>query len=345
MRRPRRFLLLAALAAAGASGVPIHPAGAVTGTHPRARGSTVTARPATWSPGLAAARAYAERRAGIVSFAVRAPGHATGFRSTRRVRSASVVKAMMLVAYLNRADVRGRALRTEERALLGPMIRRSDNEAADRIYALVGPGGLAGLARAAKMRAFVASPAWGGSQITAADQARFFEMIDKHVVRRHRAYAMGLLRSVVPWQRWGIGRARPAGWTLYLKGGWSPGAHAVDHQVALLTRGHRRVALAILISDSPSGAYANKTQRGVALRLLRGIDGQPEAKAGPAGSDLSARSVRSPRRVAALPAVADDRSGPASRLTPPGFFSWRAGDDARPGLSARGPTTVLVAER
>jgi len=266
VRRARYILLPAALMAAGLGSAPT--------------GALATAR---WTPGVPAARDYAEQRSGIVSFAVRAPGRVSGFRSTRRLRSASVVKAMLLVAYLDRPGVRGRALSSGERAMLGPMIRYSDNQAASRVSAIVGVDGLARLARAAKMRAFDPSPVWGGSQITAADQARFFERIDARVPGRHRAYAMGLLRSVIPGQRWGVARVRPKGWTLYFKGGWFPGVNAVDHQVALLERGRHRIALAVLISNSPSQAYGNETLRGVALRLLRGInDSKAEAKAGPA---------------------------------------------------------------
>ena len=61
-------------------------------------------------------------------------------------RSASVVKAMLLVAYLRRSDVRGRGLRADERALLDPMIRFSDNGAADAVHARVGLAALAALA-------------------------------------------------------------------------------------------------------------------------------------------------------------------------------------------------------
>jgi len=75
----------------------------------------------------------------------------------------------------------------------------------------------------------------------------------------------------VPPQRWGIARARPRGWALYFKGGWGSGSGAVDHQVALLRRGGRRLSLAIMTTGSPSHAYATETLRGVAARLLRGL--------------------------------------------------------------------------
>ena len=64
---------------------------------------------------------------------------------------------------------------------------------------------------------------------------------------------------------------QPRGWALYFKGGWGAGTGAVDHQVALLRRGHRRLSLAILTVGSPSHAYGTETLEGVARRLLRGL--------------------------------------------------------------------------
>jgi hypothetical protein len=112
---------------------------------------------------------------------------------------------------------------------------------------------------------------WGGSRIDASDQTRFFLHYDAHVVARHRATAMRLLASIVPEQRWGIGRVRPDGWRLYFKGGWGSGTGLVDHQVALLVRGADRVSAAVLTTGSPDHAYAKQTLRGVFARLLRGL--------------------------------------------------------------------------
>ena len=66
-------------------------------------------------------------------------------------------------------------------------------------------------------------------------------------------------------------RVRPRGWALYFKGGWGSGTGWADHQVALLRRGSRRLAVAILITSSPSHAYGNETLRGMSTRLLRGL--------------------------------------------------------------------------
>jgi hypothetical protein len=114
-------------------------------------------------------------------------------------------------------------------------------------------------------------PVWGLSRITADDQTRFFLRIDSFVRARHRAYARHLLASIVPSQRWGIGRVRPRGWKLYFKGGWGSGTGLVDHQVALLTRGGERVSVAILTYADGTHAYGKETLRGIAKRLLAGL--------------------------------------------------------------------------
>jgi len=209
----------------------------------------------SWRPHVRDAAAYAAARAGSVSFGVRTSEGLRGIGVERVVPSASVVKARLLVAYLRQPDVRRRTLRPADRALLGPMIRRSDNAAASQVCNIVG----------------CPTRPWGLTPIDVADQTRLFLHIDRRVPRRHRRYAMRLLGSVVPSQRWGIARVRPRGWALYFKGGWGSGTGWADHQVALLRRGRRRLAVAILITSSPSHEYGNETLRGVAARLLRGL--------------------------------------------------------------------------
>jgi beta-lactamase class A len=233
------------------------------------------APPPHWKPDVTAARAYAAGRAGDVSFAVRTERRAWSWRGTTTYRSASVVKAMLLVAYLRRADVRDRPLRAGERGLLDPMVRRSDNDAASAIHGRVGLAALTALGRRVGMRQFIPHPVWGGSTITADDQARLFLRIDRLVPRRHRAYAMSLLRGVIPAQRWGIAAAVPSGWEIAFKGGWGRGVtRQVDHQAALLTNAGLRVSVAVLTGDNPSDGYGQATIQGVAARLLRGLDRQ-----------------------------------------------------------------------
>jgi hypothetical protein len=244
----------------------------------RARGTAPTER---WKPDVKAAATWARSRSGTISFAIRTGRRVAGRGLDRQYVGASVVKAMLLVAYLRSAPVRGRALHSGDRALLAPMIRWSDNEAAKQVRAIVGYDSLTRLASTTGMNRFGLHPVWGLSLITARDQTRFFLRIDRLMPRRHRAYGMELLRTIVPDQRWGIARAIPRGWRLYFKGGWGIGTPQVSHQVGLLRRGRHRVAIAVLTAGSPSHTYATTTLEGIARRLARGLKPRVRGTAGP----------------------------------------------------------------
>ena len=69
-----------------------------------------------WDERVRDAARYARGRTGAVSFAVVDElGHGHSFHRGQRYSSASVVKAMLLVAYLRRGGVRGRRLHGHER--------------------------------------------------------------------------------------------------------------------------------------------------------------------------------------------------------------------------------------
>jgi hypothetical protein len=219
-----------------------------------------------------AAVRFAHHRRGLIAFAVRTEHHFWGFRATQTFPSASVLKAMCLVAYLDHPAVRRRALNSRDLALLGPMIRRSDDNATNQVVRYVGFGRLRALAREAGMRRFRTAPIWGRSRIDATDQSRFLLHIDDFTVARHRATVLQLMSSITPSQRWGIATVRPHGWHLYFKGGWGRGTGWVDHQVALLRHGRFRVAVAILTHNDGSHAYGKGTLRGLGQLLFRGLD-------------------------------------------------------------------------
>lgn len=228
-----------------------------------------------WRARVRAAVRFARRRAGSVAFAVvdeRRRLH--GFHAGRIYPSASVVKVMLMLAYLNRRSVRHRRLHGRDRRLMGPMIRRSDNTTASAIYSLVGDGGLRRVAHRAGMRRFSpGGPVWGLSRITARDQARFMIRVDRLVPARHRAFAVQLLTQVVHRQRWGMPGAVPKGWSLHFKGGFVPeGGGWKTHQVALLRRGRRRMSIAVLSRFNPSLHYGGQTIDGVTRRLFRGYN-------------------------------------------------------------------------
>jgi beta-lactamase family protein len=238
-----------------------------------AAASSRAVAPPTWKSRVAEATRYAGERAGAISFAVvDEAGRLHGLHRRAVGPSASVLKAMLLVAYLRRPDVRHRALASWERQLLAPMIRRSDNAAASRLVGLVGEPRLNALAAAAGMEHFrLHLPIWGRSEITPRGQALFFDRIDSLLPSRHRGYALHLLATVVPAQRWGVGRVGHGRWGLYFKGGWGSGTGLVDHQVARYARGGERFALALFTRFNPDHAYGKETLRGLARRLLHGV--------------------------------------------------------------------------
>jgi len=225
-----------------------------------------------WHQRVRDARQFLHGRTGSTSFAVvDERGRIHGYRRGVQYSSASLVKAMLLVAYLDQHSVRHRRLRGADRHLLGPMIRVSDNDAATAVYRRVGAGGLVRVARHAGMRRFLPNPVWGGCQVTARDQARFFGHIRHLIAERHRKYGLSLLRRIVSYQRWGIPRGKPAGWVPYFKGGWFNDDDGWRvHQAALLQKGGRHISIAVLTRGTPSLGYGAATISGVTARLLRG---------------------------------------------------------------------------
>lgn len=213
---------------------------------------------------------------GDVSFAVMSSSvRPRGYDTDTQYSSASVTKALLLVAELRRLEREGLPLDAGTKALLEPMITYSDNRAADAVYARVGDAGLEEVARRAGMENFEVTPGfWGGDQVTAADLARFFYRLDANLPRPHRAYAKRLLAGITPVERWGIPEAIGRRWSIWFKGGWRPPGQEdtsgpVTHQAALLVHRHgERLALAVLTDEPPGAGAGFDAIEGVAERLL-----------------------------------------------------------------------------
>ena len=217
-----------------------------------------------------AARRWLAGRRGRVAFAVAdRRGGIRGAHLRRPFASASLVKAMLLVAYLRQAE-RGEApLDLAARRRLDRMIRSSDNDAASAVFAALGPPALRDLARAARMRSFAVGALWGNARVTAADQARLFLSLDRLIPARERGFARRLLAGIVPEHSWGIPQAARPRWRVLFKGGWRPAqGGAIVHQAALLEGSYRTLALAVLSEGNPAEPYGQATIRGVARILL-----------------------------------------------------------------------------
>ena len=237
-----------------------------------------------------AARGFLSRRRAVVGFSViDTRGRAYGLHPRRVFATASVVKAMLLVAYLRK--IGHRQPDAVERATLGAMITRSDNGAAGAIYRRVGDPALRRLARRARMRRFSVAGHWGNARFSAADQARFLRRFDRLTPRRSRPYARRLLSSIVRWQRWGFSRySLRSGWRTFFKGGWRrTGRGSLVHEVAMFERRGRRFSMALLTDGNASHGYGTATLRGVAARIF-GSRSTAGAAREEAGSPAHARA-------------------------------------------------------
>ncbi len=195
-------------------------------------------------------------------------GHLSGVREHGRFETASVVKVMMLVAYLQMLESEHRGLDSYDRSLLYPMIHISDNEAASTVFGIVGGDALARVARASGMSDYAPGIGWWAyTDTSAADQARFFAALEQLIPRQFYGYARGLLSGIEPSQSWGIPPvARPA-WRVFFKTGALP-SQGLFNEVARLERGGVTFTVAVFTDGDPSMAYGEETIQGVASALL-----------------------------------------------------------------------------
>ena len=225
-----------------------------------------------WPSRVAQASRYLAGRTGRTAFAVvDDEGRLSGVNVHRTFVSASVVKAMLLVAYLRRLEAEGRHhVDSASNAILFPMINVSDNTAATTCWSIVGDSGLDAVARVAGMTDYSVSGSWANSQISAADQARFFYEMDRLIPREFVGYARGLLSGIAAYESWGIPAvARPKGYTVFFKGGWrTTGLGQLVHQVARLESASHTFAIAVMTDGDPSMGYGIDTIQGVTQALV-----------------------------------------------------------------------------
>lgn len=178
-----------------------------------------------------------------------------------RFVAASVMKVNILAALLLRARTEGRAVSGAERAHAAAMIERSDNDAANALWAACGgaegvraANRLLGPRRTEPHRA----GRWGLSLTTASDQLALLDAVygeDSPLAPEDRACVRELMARVVESQRWGVpaaggtdgdGAAPPE-----VKNGWLPRTATglwVINSVGRVTTGGRAYLVAV-VSD------------------------------------------------------------------------------------------------
>ncbi|MBV9213380.1 MAG: hypothetical protein JOZ25_07005 [Actinobacteria bacterium] len=214
-------------------------------------------------------------RAGYHSFAVvDSEGRLSGWDIHSTYISASVVKAMLLVAYLRKLHYEDhRGFCCDDQAVLYPMIHVSDNNAATTIWQRVGDGRLYDLAHLAGMNDFSISGIWANAYFSAADQAKFMWKLDELLPDEFRGYARWLLANIDPSQSWGIPAVARPYWYVMFKGGWrTTGLGQLVHQIGRLERPRRTWSMAVLTDGDPSMGYGIGTIEGVTAQLVGSAD-------------------------------------------------------------------------
>jgi beta-lactamase class A len=260
--------LLAPLLLTGAllAGPSIESAGAVE-YQGEGQGIPVAAYPTAGT--ISAAARFLDARAGRTSFAVvDSHGRLGGVRLHEHFHTASVVKVMMLVAYLQMLDARHRGLDATDTSLLYPMIHVSDNNAASAVLAAVGRSALARVAQESGMTDYAPGAGWWAfTETSAADQARFFFSLERLIPPRFYGYARGLLSGIEPSQSWGIPPVARPRWQVFFKTGQLP-SEELFNEVGRLERPGTTLTIAVLTTGDPSMAYGEQTIQGVAATLL-----------------------------------------------------------------------------
>ena len=218
---------------------------------------------------IAAAAHYLAGRGGRTSFAVvDSTGRLSGLNTREHFQTASVIKVMLLIAYLQRLEAHHAGLQASDRALLYPMIHESNNDDASAVLGVVGEAAVERVAHEAGMSDYVPGVGWWAySQTSAADQARFFAQLEKLTPRRFYPYERGLMSTIESEQSWGVPPVARPNWQVFFKTGALP-SEGLFNEVARLERPGITFTVAVFTDGDPSMAYGEQTIEGVGSILL-----------------------------------------------------------------------------
>ncbi|MEU0598504.1 serine hydrolase [Streptomyces sp. NPDC006393] len=179
--------------------------------------------------------------------------------------TASIVKVDILAALLLQAQDAGRHLTAEERAQAEPMIRHSDNAAANTLWREIGRApGLEAANKRLGLTSTKGGPGvkWGLTQTTARDQIRLLRAVfddttpsasTQALNGESRTYIRSLMSRVADDQAWGVSAAADSQWAL--KNGWlqrsTTGLWDVNSVGRVTANGHHYL-VAVLSNGSAS---------------------------------------------------------------------------------------------
>ena len=187
-------------------------------------------------------------------------GASYGFNPGYASQSASIAKPMIALMAMRRARATGVELTTEQQEQVTLAITRSDNDAADALWAYAGAApAYAELAAELGMTDThpdeKRSESWSWTWTTPADQVRLLKCLAEGcpaITDAERTRVWDLMGQVIDDQAWGVGAPRSADVSVHLKNGWvqfqsSDGLWAVnsigqvtgqgrDYRLAIMTR-------------------------------------------------------------------------------------------------------------
>ncbi|MFE4513590.1 serine hydrolase [Kitasatospora sp. NPDC056783] len=181
--------------------------------------------------------------------------------STETFTSASIIKVDILAALLLRTQDRGGRLGPAQRQLASDMIRFSDNDAAQQLWADIGrrQGLDAANARLGLTPAHAGQGGpWGLTRTTARDQISLLRAVftqDSPLDATSRSYLRTLMGAVTDGQNWGVGAAGTPGDRPVLKNGWLPGGTPqlwVVNSMGVVERAGHTLLVVVLTDGQPT---------------------------------------------------------------------------------------------
>ena len=227
-----------------------------------------------------AAASYLSGRTGTVVAAVYdlRTGRSWDLGQGQPQAEASIVKLDVLETLLSeRAQGGGTGLSASDRTLAEQMIEDSDNDAATSLWYAVGGAARirsfnarAGLTHTAPSSCVVcpgfAWPGWGLTTTTPDDQIALLRQLvtpSSVLTRAAREYALSLMESVAPTQRWGVSGGVPAQVAVALKNGWLPlrgvGSDWQINSIGWVSGAGRNYLMAMLSTGNPTAQYGIDT--------------------------------------------------------------------------------------
>lgn len=176
-----------------------------------------------------------------------------------RTECASIVKALILGTVCFQAQTARRSLTTWEKRTATCMIQVSDNDSATALWNSVGgAGSVAAFAARVGMTQTLVTHSWGLTRTSSYDQVLLLNEYcwgGRVLAASYRSFIMGLMGSVTPSQRWGVGSYG----LNHIKNGWLPyaGSWRINSIGHVGGAGTRNYTLAILQQTPTEGGGIN----------------------------------------------------------------------------------------